>query len=44
MFLVADFAINFKDPLDVRTDVSDDRTGEGVLGIGIDIHFDDAVA
>lgn len=42
-FLVANFAIDFQHPFDVLADVGDDGAGEGVLGIGIDVHFDDTV-
>lgn len=42
-FFVADFAIDFENAFDVFADVSDDGAGEGVLGVGVDVHFDDAV-
>jgi len=42
-FLVADFAVDFKHPFDVLADVGDDGAGEGVLGVGIDVHFDDTI-
>lgn len=43
MFLITDFTVDFQHSFDVRTDVSDDGAGEGILGIGIDVHFDDTV-
>lgn len=42
-FFVADFAVDFEDAVVVFHDVVDDGAGEGVLGIGVDVHFDDAV-
>lgn len=40
---VADFAVDFQHAFDVLADVGNDRAGEGVLRIGVDIHFHDAV-
>jgi len=41
--LVANLAIDFKHTFDVFTEVGDDRAGESVLGVGINVHLDDAV-
>lgn len=43
-FFVADFAIEFEDAVVVLEHVMGDREGEGVLGVGVDVHLDDTVA
>ncbi len=41
--LVADFAVNFEHAFDVLRHVSHDGTGEGILGVGVDIHLHHAI-
>ena len=43
ILLVAHFAINLEHTGDVFAHVGDDRAGEGVLRVGVDVHLDDAV-
>ena len=43
ILLVAHFAINLEHSVDVFAHVGDDRAGEGVLRVGVDVHLDDAV-
>ena len=43
-FFVADLAVDLEDAVVVFHHVGHDGTGEGVLGIGVDVHLDDAVA
>ena len=43
ILLVAHFAINLEYSVDVFAHVGDDRAGEGVLRVGVDVHLDDAV-
>jgi len=44
MLLVADFTVDLENTFDVLTDVGDDRAGESVLGVGVDVHLHDAVS
>ena len=41
--LVPNFAVDFEDPFDVLADVGHDRAGEGILGVGVDVHLHHAV-
>src|SRR5690606_13644528 len=41
--LVADLAVDLQHAVVVAEDVICDRAGEGVLGVGVDVHLDDAV-
>ena len=41
--LVADLTVDLQHAAVVGHDVIDDRAGEGVLGVGVDVHLDDAV-
>ncbi|MBG9886995.1 hypothetical protein ABE10_10645, partial [Bacillus toyonensis] len=41
--LVADLAVHLQDAVVVREHVACDRPGEGVLGVGVDVHLHDAV-
>ena len=43
VLLVAHFTVNLEHSVDVFAHVGDDRTGEGVLRIGVDVHLDYAV-
>ena len=43
-FLVSDFAVDFKHTFDVFADVSSNRAGECILGVGVDVHLNHTVS
>ena len=42
LLLVADLAVDLEHAVVVGEHVAGDRAGEGVLGVGVDVHLDDA--
>lgn len=42
-FLVAHFAVDLEHAVDVLAHVQHDRLGESILGVGVDVHLDNAV-